>query len=167
MTITGVLSAASPMLMQCPGKATLSIWPAALKTQSWDFDPLQGLTIAAALFPFGPSRHQLPNRLFNWTGSAALATPALSSAIPNTAPTATRAQRPPRIDRDSCISALSSTDGLPQVTRSKPQPAAIKPPTTFSEVVLERWRFVRGHRLSVFFEFAEEPSLSFEALFVD
>src|ERR1700688_3186668 len=105
MTITGVLSAASPMLMQCPGKATLSIWPAALKTQSWDFDPLQGLTIVAALFPFGPSRHQLPNRLFNWTGSAALATPALSNATPNTVPTTTRGGRVPPINRDSCISA--------------------------------------------------------------
>lgn len=58
-------------------------------------DPLQGLTIVAVLFPFGPSRHQLPNRLFNWTGSAALAKPALSSATPNTAPTTTRARRPP------------------------------------------------------------------------
>src|ERR1700756_1718501 len=39
----------------------------------------------------GPSRHQLPNRLLNWTGLAALATPALSSATPSTAPTTTRA----------------------------------------------------------------------------
>src|SRR5262245_5428320 len=94
------------MLTQCPGKAALSIWPAELRTQRWEFDPLQGFTTVAVLFP-GPSRHQSPNRLLNWTGSAALARPALSSATLNIAPATTRARRVPPINCDSCISAPS------------------------------------------------------------
>jgi hypothetical protein len=84
---------------------------------------LQGLTIVAVLFPFGPSRHQSPNRLFNWTGSAALATPALSSATPNTAPTTTRARRTPPIHRDSCISAPSASPPLARCGRARAAPA--------------------------------------------
>src|ERR1700758_5280170 len=84
---------------------------APLKFHSWDFDPLQALIIVAALLPFGPSRHQFPIRLFNWTGAAALATPALSSATLNSAPTTTRDRRTSPINHDFCISAPSSSDG--------------------------------------------------------
>src|SRR5581483_11741167 len=83
------------MLKQSPVNAALSIWPAALKLQRWDCDPLQGLTTAAALFP-SPSRHTSANRLLSWTGSAALATPALNSPTPTTARLT--------IDRDALIS---------------------------------------------------------------
>src|ERR1700756_3542479 len=113
------------MLTQAPGKATFSIWPAELKFQSWLFDPLHGLTIVAVLFPFGPSRHQLPNRLLSWTGSAALATPALSSATPNTAPTTTRVRHTP-LNCDSRISAPSSRP----CPRHQSQAAQATPETT-------------------------------------
>ena len=73
--VTGVLSAALLMVTHCPGKAALSSCPAALDAQSCDFAPLQGLTMVALLVPFGPSRHQSPNRLFNWNGPAACARP--------------------------------------------------------------------------------------------
>src|SRR6516225_7464329 len=144
------------MLAHCPGNATLSIWPAALKTHSWDFAPLQGLIIVGVLLPFGPSRHQLPIRLFNWTGPAAPATPALSNATPSPAPATRRARRTPPVARDPCIfcsilssrSASRAADGFPQITRFLPRPAEITPVWTTDRAgrSSERWVRIGGGR---------------------
>jgi len=130
------------MWTQCPVRPALSIYPTGLKTQSWGLDPSQGLPSSqcCSIFFAGRRDTNWPIRLFNWTGSAALATTGGLAARHRTPRRLRHGPEHPPIHRDSSISAPSfvlvqfecttaaqldrghhATDGC-VVTRFKPSP---------------------------------------------